>query len=78
MPQPTPSGNDDKDACAFRDGADAIEALLDAPLDLQVQHFEMPRARRAACGAQGGQLTTSGYTITCPACRRRFEKKARR
>ena len=68
--------DDDPDARAFRDGADAIEALLDAPIAVAVQHA--PRRGRLGplCGAAGGQVSSMGIGVTCDACLR--ARRARR
>lgn len=68
---------EDKDARAFREGAGAIEALLDVDLPMQLQHYERPRLKRSACGAFG-QIAATKSAVTCPACKRHLERKDER
>lgn len=70
-------GDDEKDARAFRDGVGAIEALLEADLPLQTQHYRRPRKGTAACGA-AGQTVTSPLGVTCAACKRYLARKDER
>jgi hypothetical protein len=71
--------DDEKDARAFRDGAGAIEALIDADLTLQPQHFRRPRKGTPACGATSGLFfASSAYGVTCEGCKASLAKKAGR
>ena len=57
----------DDDARAFREGAGAIEAALEAPVALQVQHAPARAGFAARCGAYG-QVVWGGIGVTCPEC----------
>lgn len=69
--------DEEKDAKAFRDGAGAIEALLDAPLEIVPQHAPKRGTTAGACGAFG-QVKATGIGVTCPACLTIQAKRAAR
>lgn len=73
----TKAGREDKDAKAFRPGAGAVEALIDADLPMQLQHYERPRLKRTACGV-AGQIAASPIAVTCPDCKRHLARKDER
>lgn len=58
---------DDGDARAFVRGADAIEALIEASVEAQVQHAPRRGSVRTRCGA-AGQIAPMGIGVTCAKC----------
>lgn len=68
---------DDKDSRAFVQGAEAVEALLDADMPVRTQHTPN-RQGLPSCGAATGAVLTgvvTKYAITCEACLAKFNAR---
>lgn len=71
---------DEKDDRAFRSDANAIEALVDSPIELLTQHAPS-RQRMPLCGSPTGAVVTgivTKYAITCEACLAKFNARQTR
>lgn len=71
-------GLGDRDARAFSERAGAIEALLDEPIAVAVQHAPNPGKWGGLCGSFSGQVLAMPIGVTCPDCLAKLAKRSRR